>query len=205
MAKRSNEGANQTSFFQKDIPKMPEGYYSGDKPNPNLKQFVETYRTDSSPVQRNDLPPSQTVKKAGSLYDVHSYWSKKPYLAIERFINHYTQPNDIIIDPFCGCGSTLQAGLGLGRKSIGLDLNPSATHITANTLTYIDPSVFQKTAYHILSNLNDLSNLLYTVTLGSESYIISSLIHAEQVRCVRCFRFFSILQPHSSEASVVSQ
>jgi len=198
MAKKRD--SQSVSLFKKDIPKMSEGYYSGDKPNPNLKQFVNTYHTDALPIQRSDLPPSQTVKKTGSLYDVHSYWSKKPYLAIERFINHYTKSNDIIMDPFCGCGSTLQAALGLGRKAIGIDLNPSATHITANTLTYVDPPVFQKAADQILVNLKKLFDTLYGVTFRGESYIISSLIHAEQVRCIKCLRFFSILQPHSSKS-----
>jgi hypothetical protein len=33
--------AKQESFFQKKAAVMPEGYYSGDKPNPNLRSFVE--------------------------------------------------------------------------------------------------------------------------------------------------------------------
>jgi hypothetical protein len=41
MTIKSELSKNQISLFKKDIPKMPEGYYSGDKPNPNLRAFVE--------------------------------------------------------------------------------------------------------------------------------------------------------------------
>ncbi|NLE89794.1 MAG: hypothetical protein GX602_02475, partial [Dehalococcoidales bacterium] len=137
--------------------------------------------------------------KNGSLYDVHSYWSKKPYLAIERFISHYTQPDDIVLDPFCGCGSTLQAALGLGRKAIGIDLNPSATHIAANTLSYVNQSTLNSLADKILRDLKKVFDALYTISISGKNYIISSFIHAEQVRCIKCLRFFSILQPHTSK------
>ena len=39
MARRKSDG--NLPLFKKDIPKMPEGYYSGDKPNPNLPAFEE--------------------------------------------------------------------------------------------------------------------------------------------------------------------
>ncbi len=31
---------------RREIPKMPEGYYSGDKPNPNLRAFVEAHLSE---------------------------------------------------------------------------------------------------------------------------------------------------------------
>jgi hypothetical protein len=41
MAKKYDPQAG--SLFKKEAPKMPEGYYSGDKPNPNLRAFVEQH------------------------------------------------------------------------------------------------------------------------------------------------------------------
>jgi len=37
-----------------------------------------------------------------AVYNVHIYWSKKPHDAIQRYIRHYTRPDDLVLDPFCG-------------------------------------------------------------------------------------------------------
>ena len=37
---------SRKASFEKDLPRMPDGYYSGDKPNPNLRAFVEQHRRE---------------------------------------------------------------------------------------------------------------------------------------------------------------
>jgi phage FluMu protein Com len=143
---------------------------------------------------------SQRVKKTGSLYDVHSYWSKKPYLAIERFIEHYTHPGALVLDPFTGCGSTLQAALGTGRNAIGIDLSPSAAHIAANTTSFLPLYTFQTAADRLLSAVSEKIGPFYTVDFKGHKYVISSFIHSEQIRCIKCLRLFSIVEPHTSDA-----
>ncbi|MHB2020957.1 MAG: TRM11 family SAM-dependent methyltransferase [Candidatus Xenobia bacterium] len=46
-----------------------------------------------------------------------------PELAME-FINFFTRPGDTVLDPFAGCGSTLDACVRTGRKGIGVELSP---------------------------------------------------------------------------------
>ncbi len=100
----------QTNLFSIDVPQMPEGYYSGDKPNPNLKAFVEAHlqenpydpETDDYAVPAFDKPINTT--KATAIYNMHTYWSKKPHDAIRQYIRHYTRPGDLVLDPFCGSG-----------------------------------------------------------------------------------------------------
>lgn len=170
-----------------------------------MREFVELHRTSTPPLTPTTLPVSQRVKKTGFLYDVHSYWSKKPYLAIERFIEHYTHPGAVVLDPFAGCGSTLQAALGTGRKAIGIDLSPSAAHITANTTSYLAPHSFQTAADDIFATLSEALAALYTVEFKGRKYVISSFIHAEQVRCIKCLRLFSIIEPHTSDSRSACQ
>ena len=43
MAKPKNNAAQGNLLKKAPLPKMPEGYYSGDKPNPNLRKFVEEH------------------------------------------------------------------------------------------------------------------------------------------------------------------
>ena len=42
---------------------------------------------------------------------------------IERFIRATTNPGDIVLDPFCGCGTTLEAAHKLDRQWIGIDVS----------------------------------------------------------------------------------
>ena len=129
---------------RREIPKMPEGYYSGDKPNPNLRAFVEAHllerpydpETDKYDVPAFDHPIETT--KATAIYNMHTYWSKKPHDAIRQYIRHYTKPGDLVLDPFCGSGGTALAALMEGRKAIAIDRSPAATFITKNYCAPVD-------------------------------------------------------------------
>lgn len=52
------------------------------------------------------------------------YYAMFPTLFVENTIRQYTQPNDWILDPFAGRGSTAFIGSSLGRSSIGIEINP---------------------------------------------------------------------------------
>ena len=64
------------------------------------------------------------------IYAMHKYWSKKPYNIIRNFIEKYSDRNEIVLDPFCGSGISITESIILGRKAIGIDINPSAIFIT---------------------------------------------------------------------------
>ena len=53
------------------------------------------------------------------------YPTQKPVALLERIIRSSTNEGDIVLDPFCGCGTALIAAQGLGRQWIGIDV----THI----------------------------------------------------------------------------
>ena len=85
MAKQRSPGSDQGGLFPVSVPTMPEGYYSGDQPNPNLRAFVEAHvqerpynpETDDYDVSAFNKPIKAT--KATALYNMHTYWSKKPH------------------------------------------------------------------------------------------------------------------------------
>ncbi len=144
MVKTSRKKYIQKSLLGCKAIKMPEGYYSGDQPNPNLRTFVKEHRkenpynpeTDSYDVPAFDQPIETT--KATAIYNMHIYWSKKPHDAIRQYIKHYTRPGDLVLDPFCGSGGTALAALMEGRKAIAIDRSPVATFITKNYCTPVN-------------------------------------------------------------------
>lgn len=62
------------------------------------------------------------------------YPTQKPLELLERIIEISTNEGDIVLDPFCGSGTTIVAAKRLYRKYIGFDINPSAIEITESRL-----------------------------------------------------------------------
>jgi len=151
MAKRKLSDGQGTFEALRSKKAIPSGYYSGDKPNPNLRRFVEQKSTPYEPENddyniRAFNQPIETTK-AAAIYNMHVYWSKKPHQAIRQYIRHYTKPGDIVLDPFCGSGGTAVSALLDGRKAIAIDRSPAATFITKNHCTPVDPDELLS-AYH---------------------------------------------------------
>jgi site-specific DNA-methyltransferase (adenine-specific) len=57
------------------------------------------------------------------------YPTQKPLALLELLIRACCPPGGVVLDPCCGSGTTLAAGVGLGRSTIGFDINPDAVAI----------------------------------------------------------------------------
>jgi site-specific DNA-methyltransferase (adenine-specific) len=64
-----------------------------------------------------DIPPinSQAAERLG-------YPTQKPVALLERIITASSNEGDTVLDPFCGCGTTIDAAQRLGRRWIGIDI-----------------------------------------------------------------------------------
>jgi len=58
------------------------------------------------------------------------YPTQKPRALIERIIKASSKEGDLVLDPFCGCGTTLVAAEGLHRRWIGIDSSRIAVKLT---------------------------------------------------------------------------
>ncbi len=50
------------------------------------------------------------------------YPTQKPLALLERIISASSNPGDVVLDPFCGCGTAVHAAQKLGRNWIGIDI-----------------------------------------------------------------------------------
>lgn len=64
----------------------------------------------------------------------------KPLELVKRHILHSTQPNDIVLDCFCGSGTTCVACKETGRKYIGMEIDPEYHKIAVDRLNGIEAS-----------------------------------------------------------------
>ncbi|MEK6883027.1 MAG: site-specific DNA-methyltransferase [Nanoarchaeota archaeon] len=62
--------------------------------------------------------------------------AEMPIQPIQKLIDWFTEPNDLILDPFMGSGTTGEACLKLNRKFVGVELNPKFVEMANKRLKY---------------------------------------------------------------------
>jgi 16S rRNA G966 N2-methylase RsmD len=191
MTKKSS--AHQPSLYAKPVPTMSDGYYSSG-PNPNLRRFVEEHATPYDPAtDEYNVPPFDqpiSTTKATAIYNMHTYWSKKPHDAIRQYIRHYTQPGDLVLDPFCGSGGTALAALMEGRKAIAIDLSPAATFITKNYCTPVDVNELQRAFAELERQVKPEMEWLYETRCDrcDGRAQTAYTVYSQVFRCARCLQ-----------------
>ena len=87
------------------------------------------------------------------------YPTQKPLILLERIIELASHKGDIVLDPFCGSGTTLVAAKLLGRKFIGFDVNIDAINLATERLEKPVRTVSQllEKGRHSFSNADQLS------------------------------------------------
>ncbi|GGL95292.1 restriction endonuclease subunit M [Deinococcus aerolatus] len=88
---------------------------------PRYKRYLD--EMPGVPLQNvwDDIPPlnSQAQERLG-------YPTQKPLALLERIVSVSSNPGDVVLDPFCGCGTTVCAAEKLGRNWVGIDI----THLS---------------------------------------------------------------------------
>jgi DNA modification methylase len=77
-----------------------------------------------------DIPPlnSQAQERLG-------YSTQKPLALLKRILEASSNPGDIVLDPFCGCGTAVEAAEELHREWVGIDVTYLAIHVIEGRLT----------------------------------------------------------------------
>jgi DNA modification methylase len=73
------------------------------------------------------------------------YQTQKPEALLERIIQASSNEGDIVLDPFCGCGTTIAAAQKLNRQWIGIDITQTAIVVIKNRLKteFLDRSKYE--------------------------------------------------------------
>ncbi|HRK02446.1 MAG TPA: DNA methyltransferase, partial [Oligoflexia bacterium] len=142
------------------------------------KSVSKTKSATSKDVER---PFSRNIKAAknNAIYGAHTYHTKVPPEGIIPYIEYYTNPGDVILDPFSGSGMTGVAANLLAatskdniRRVLLNDLGPAACHISYNHTHFVDPvtlrSIFESIAKK-LSHEVDVAYRCWHVTKGGKA------------------------------------
>jgi site-specific DNA-methyltransferase (adenine-specific) len=96
--------------------------------DPETKTRKITLETDSKGLPRRDVWEMSIL--AGSSNERLGYPTQKPQALLERIIATSSKEGDVVLDPFCGCGTTIAAAQHLKRRWIGVDI----THLAINLI-----------------------------------------------------------------------
>lgn len=112
--------------------RMQKAYEDGlvvqEKPGsvPRFKRYLDTMQGTPLTDVWTDITPLQ-----GQQAEYLGYPTQKPVALLERIIQASSNPGDVVLDPFCGCGTAIHAAEKLGRQWIGIDI----THLAITLIS----------------------------------------------------------------------
>jgi DNA modification methylase len=91
---------------------------------PYMKRYLAEQKGTPVSSVITDIPPisPQSAERLG-------YPTQKPLALLERIIKASSNPGDIVLDAFCGCGTALVASQQLGRRWLGIDISPTSCNV----------------------------------------------------------------------------
>jgi len=86
-------------------------FVDNSSPAEQIALQIEKEGLKPKPVQALEVPV--LAKPHSSIYKMHRYWARRPQNVFSKLIEHYTNPGDLILDPFCGGGVAVVEALRL--------------------------------------------------------------------------------------------
>ena len=105
-------------------------YFPADKTHRiRRKRYLDELEGETVDSLWDDIPPinSQARERLG-------YPTQKPEALLERIISASSNEGDVVLDPFCGCGTTINVAERLRRRWVGIDITHLAVALIQNRL-----------------------------------------------------------------------
>jgi site-specific DNA-methyltransferase (adenine-specific) len=114
---------------------------------PQLKRYLDEMAGIAIGDDWGDIRPinSQAAERLG-------YPTQKPVALLERILSASTNPGDVVLDPFCGCGTSTHAAQKLGRRWIGIDI----THLAISLIERRLKDAFPGIAFDVYGTPKDM-------------------------------------------------
>jgi len=116
---------------------------------PMFKRYLDQQPGQSVGDIITDIPPMHNLSD-----ERLGYPTQKPLALLERIIAASSNPSDVVLDPFCGCGTAVHAAQKLGRRWIGMDV----THLAISLIERRLKDAFPGIAFEVLGTPRDLAS-----------------------------------------------
>lgn len=107
------------------------------------------------------LPDVVVSPRTDPIYNAHGYLTKVPVGAIRPFIEEFSKPGDLVLDPFAGSGMTGVAAVMSGRRAELGDLAVLGKHIGTGFLTIVDGDLLAETGTAVVDDTKNKVGHLY--------------------------------------------
>ena len=96
---------------------------------PALKRYLDEMKGVPMDTIWDDIKSVQSQSKERT-----GYPTQKPLALLDRIIQASSNPGDVVLDPFCGCATTLVAAEDLQRNWVGIDISPKAIELVVSRI-----------------------------------------------------------------------
>jgi DNA modification methylase len=111
------------------------------------REYVLSDAGEGKRAKRYLLEAMKDGKPADDVWDIDKlnnsskektgYPTQKPEALLVRIIEASSKKGDLVLDPFCGCGTTLSVAQRTGRRWMGIDISPTAVSLVAKRMSKI--------------------------------------------------------------------
>ena len=124
-------------------------YWPSNGGTPRFKQYLDMIKGVPISDVWTDIFPinSQAQERLG-------YPTQKPVALLERIIQASSNVGDVVLDPFCGCGTAVHAAQKLGRNWIGIDI----THLAISLIEKRMKDAFPEANFEVIGSPKDLES-----------------------------------------------
>jgi adenine specific DNA methylase Mod len=142
-----------TRYWRYSKARMQELYEQGRiiQTNPGTVPAYKRYLDEMPGVplqdEWDDIPAIQA-----SAAERLGYPTQKPLALLERIIATSSSPGDLVLDPFCGCGTSIAAAQKLGRRWVGIDV----THLSIALQKYRLEQMFPNIKFNVIGEPEDI-------------------------------------------------
>lgn len=98
------------------------------------------------------------------------YPTQKPLALLERIVKASSNPGDLVLDPFCGCGTAVDAANRLGRRWVGIDISSFAVELVKQRIG--DRTI---PTYGIPSDLRSAAKMAAGDPFGFETWAVNRI------------------------------
>ncbi|MFA7296230.1 MAG: DNA methyltransferase [Dehalococcoidia bacterium] len=109
---------------------------------PGAVPAIKRYLDESRGVQMQDVWTDIEMLRGLRKGERLGYPTQKPEALLERIISASSNPGDVVLDPFCGCGTATVAAHRLGRRWVGIDVTYLAVDLMRRRLADTFPADF---------------------------------------------------------------
>lgn len=204
-----------------DIIRLSDPPYHTACPNPWLNDFIREWEDEKVELEREGKrdkrfrvsePYASDVSdiKNDSVYRAHMYHTKVPHKLIMRYLLHYTEPGDIVLDGFAGTGmtgvaaqacgdlenqdwETIEADIDVKKRKRGLrhaicgDLSPYAATIAYNYNTPASSSLIKSEMERIYTELQDEIGWMFETKEDNGALgTLNCVVWSDVVTCPSC-------------------